>query len=133
MTCAFGTIYLFTSELFPTRLRTGGVGLASTFARVGAILSPYVAMADKVAHWLPLVLFGAAAAVSGLLCHALLPETLGKELPSTIREAIHLGDDDDDEDTSASNNSDRSDLRLLVSVDEENQDEDEPLLDRQIL
>ncbi len=48
VTCAFGTIYLYTSELYPTSLRTAGVGFSSTVGRVGAIISPYVALLAKV-------------------------------------------------------------------------------------
>jgi len=42
-TAGFGTTYLYTSELFPTRVRNACVGLSSMMGRVGAILSPYVA------------------------------------------------------------------------------------------
>ncbi len=84
VTCAFGTIYLYTSELYPTSLRTGGLGFSSTCGRVGAVLSPYVAMLSKVRHWLPLVVFGGAAILSGLLA-LLLPETLGRDLPETVQ------------------------------------------------
>ena len=42
-TAAFGTTYLYTSELFPTRVRNVCVGLSSMCGRVGAMLSPYVA------------------------------------------------------------------------------------------
>ena len=42
-TAGFGTTYLYTSELFPTRVRNACVGLSSMMGRVGAIVSPYVA------------------------------------------------------------------------------------------
>merc|ERR1719376_720067 len=38
-TAAFGTTYLYTSELFPTRVRNACVGLSSMM-----VVSPYVAM-----------------------------------------------------------------------------------------
>ena len=38
---------------------------------------------------MPLVIFGVSAFISGLLI-LLLPETLGKELPANIREALDL-------------------------------------------
>ena len=63
-TAAFGTTYLYTSELFPTgyverlcthefmllscRVRNACVGLSSMCGRIGAILSPYVARYQRV-------------------------------------------------------------------------------------
>lgn len=42
ITAAFGVAYVHTAELFPTIVRSGGVGTASTVARVGALLAPFV-------------------------------------------------------------------------------------------
>ena len=39
---AFGVIYLYTAEVFPTVMRNSGLGLCSICARFGAILSPYI-------------------------------------------------------------------------------------------
>ncbi|KAK8743595.1 hypothetical protein OTU49_001149, partial [Cherax quadricarinatus] len=39
ITCAFAIIYIFTSEMFPTSVRSTIVGLCSTFARIGAMLA----------------------------------------------------------------------------------------------
>eukprot|EP00095_Tigriopus_kingsejongensis_P003154 snap_masked-scaffold791_size96783-processed-gene-0.6 protein:Tk03154 transcript:snap_masked-scaffold791_size96783-processed-gene-0.6-mRNA-1 annotation:"organic cation" len=92
VTCAFGTIYLFTSELYPTTLRTLGVGFSSMCGRIGAILSPEVAALSHVAHWLPMVIFGTNAIVSGIVIN-FLPETLGRELPETVSDALNLSRD----------------------------------------
>ena len=91
-TAAFGTTYLYTSELFPTRVRNACVGLSSMMGRVGAILSPYVARLGLLTGivWLPMAVFAAAAIVSGSLT-LLLPETKGKTLPRTMQEAERLG------------------------------------------
>jgi len=92
-TAAFGTTYLYTSELFPTRVRNACVGLSSMMGRVGAIVSPYVARLGILTGiaWLPMAVFAAAGLVSGSLT-LLLPETKGKNLPRTIAEAEKLGD-----------------------------------------
>ena len=90
VTSAFGTVYLYTSELYPTSMRTVGVGASSMFGRVGAIISPFIGQMDKYASWLPMTFFGINALVSGLLC-LLLPETLGKRLPDSITDAINFG------------------------------------------
>ena len=93
VTCAFGTVYLYTSELYPTTLRTVGIGVSSMCARVGAIVSPYIAALGATSMWIPMGVFGGSTVISGLLC-LFLPETLGKELPNTIAEAIRLDAED---------------------------------------
>ena len=42
ITFAFGSIYLYTSELFPTPVRHLAVGSSSMFARIGSMASPYL-------------------------------------------------------------------------------------------
>jgi OCT family organic cation transporter-like MFS transporter 4/5 len=72
--------------MIPTVIRSGGVGTFSTFSRLGALLAPFVPLLKFVFEFLPLLIFGVFAFVSGLLA-ILLPETLGKKLPDTIEEA----------------------------------------------
>lgn len=40
---AFGVVYVFSAELFPTVVRNAGMGACSCVARVGGMLAPYVA------------------------------------------------------------------------------------------
>ena len=40
---AFGVIYVFSAELFPTVVRNAGMGASSCVARIGGMLAPYVA------------------------------------------------------------------------------------------
>ncbi|XP_070532067.1 organic cation transporter protein-like [Ptychodera flava] len=40
VTCSFGMVYVFSAELFPTPLRSTGVGMCSMCARIGGILAP---------------------------------------------------------------------------------------------
>ena len=40
---SFAVIYLYTAELYPTVLRNFGVGCGSMFARIGSMVSPYIA------------------------------------------------------------------------------------------
>lgn len=42
VTAAFGTVYVYTAEMMPTIIRSGGVGAASTVARFGALVAPFV-------------------------------------------------------------------------------------------
>lgn len=88
-TCAFGTIYLYTSELYPTSIRTRGVGISSMFGRIGAIVSPYIASLQSTSYWLPMAIFGGCTVLSGCLV-CFLPETLGRELPETLAEAMAM-------------------------------------------
>ena len=60
-------------------------------ARFGAILSPYVAALSATSVWLPMIIFGGSAVVSGVLA-LFLPETRGKALPGTIGEALRLSE-----------------------------------------
>ena len=64
---------------------------SSMCARVGAILSPYVAALSATSVWLPMIIFGGSAVISGALA-LFLPETRGKELPGTIGEALRLSE-----------------------------------------
>ncbi|XP_029655305.1 organic cation transporter protein-like [Octopus sinensis] len=43
ITSAFGAVYLFGCELFPTVLRNSAMGLFSTCGRIGAVVAPYIA------------------------------------------------------------------------------------------
>lgn len=92
---AFGVVYVFSAELFPTVVRNAGMGASSCIARVGGMLAPYVAssgdlVGGKFGQALPLVIFGAASVTAGLLC-LLLPETLNKKLPESIEDGIKFG------------------------------------------
>ena len=42
----FGAGYSFTKEIMPTVVRTNALSFASSFARIGSMLSPIIAMLD---------------------------------------------------------------------------------------
>ena len=90
-TAGFGTTYLYTGELFPTRVRSLCVGVSSMVGRLGAILSPYIAQLGLLTSlaWLPMAVFAGAGLLSGLLT-LLLPETRDRPLPRTIEEAENI-------------------------------------------
>ena len=44
ITSSYGTVYIFSAELFPTVVRNVGMGTASLSARIGGILCPYINM-----------------------------------------------------------------------------------------
>ncbi|XP_017040796.1 LOW QUALITY PROTEIN: organic cation transporter protein [Drosophila ficusphila] len=90
ITSSFAVIYTFTAEMMPTVIRSGGVGVMSTFARFGAMLAPFVPLLASYYEPLPLLLFGVISLIAGLFS-LLLPETFNKKLPDTVEEAIALG------------------------------------------
>ena len=44
VTSSFNMIYILTPETMPTEIRSTGMSVASTCARVGGILAPYMAL-----------------------------------------------------------------------------------------
>uniref|UniRef100_A0A671F7M1 Solute carrier family 22 member 16 n=1 Tax=Rhinolophus ferrumequinum TaxID=59479 RepID=A0A671F7M1_RHIFE len=91
---AFGLIYLYTAELYPTMIRTQAVGSGSVVCRVGSIIAPFCVYLSSVWLFMPQLLTGTLAFVSGLLTLR-LPETLGKPLTTTWEEAIKLDEETD--------------------------------------
>ncbi|KAK7107667.1 hypothetical protein V1264_015553 [Littorina saxatilis] len=92
---SFATIWVFSSELFPTVIRNSGMGTSSVCARIGGIIAPYIAnlgqtIGGDAGTAVPLVIFGVSSIIAGLLL-LLLPETLNRRLPETIDDAISLG------------------------------------------
>lgn len=83
---SFALIYVFSAEIFPTVVRTMGVGAGSMHARIAGLIAPFIAELGKVV-WkpLPVLIFGSLSVAAGLLA-LLLPETLHQKLPETIED-----------------------------------------------
>ncbi|XP_029644289.1 organic cation transporter protein isoform X3 [Octopus sinensis] len=81
----FSSIYLLSAEIFPTVVRTNGLGVASMSARVGGICAPFILQLSSYANWLPLSIYGVLSVISGMLL-LLLPETKDKDLPQTLED-----------------------------------------------
>lgn len=86
ITSSFAISYVYSAEVMPTVVRSGGVGAFSTFSRLGALLAPFVPLLKFIFDFLPLLIFGVFAFIAGILA-ILLPETLGKKLPDSFEEA----------------------------------------------
>lgn len=69
----------------PGPCRQTGLGMGSTMARVGSIVSPLVSMTSELYSSLPLFIYGAVP-VAASTATALLPETLGQPLPDTVQD-----------------------------------------------
>ncbi|XP_035851040.1 solute carrier family 22 member 16 isoform X2 [Sander lucioperca] len=87
---AFGLIYLYTCELYPTIIRSLAVGSGSTMCRVGSVVAPFCVYLADIWTYLPQLIVGILAFIIGVLT-LLLPETLGRPLTTTLEEAEALG------------------------------------------
>lgn len=81
----FNIIYIYTPELYPTNIRSGGLGLCSSMARIGGMAAPYSGFLVEIAMWGPGALFTGMCILCGSLLF-MLPETKGRSLPATIEE-----------------------------------------------
>ncbi|XP_014213904.1 organic cation transporter protein-like [Copidosoma floridanum] len=90
MSLSFPTVYLYSSEVFPTVVRNIGIGAGSICARIASMIAPFVATIGHKYEWLPPLVFGIGPIIGAALC-LLLPETMDCELPETIEEAENFG------------------------------------------
>ncbi|KAM7226354.1 hypothetical protein CapIbe_022499 [Capra ibex] len=82
---SFNCVFLYTGEVYPTMIRQTGLGMGSTLARVGSIVSPLVSMTAELYPSVPLFIYGVVP-VAASAAVALLPETLGQPLPDTVQD-----------------------------------------------
>jgi MFS family permease len=77
----FSLMYLYTMEVYPTVIRAIAVGSASAMARIGAMITPYLAQVlIKKTFEGTIAVYGTATAIAAI-CAFLLPiETRGREL-----------------------------------------------------
>ncbi|ELU05355.1 hypothetical protein CAPTEDRAFT_170750 [Capitella teleta] len=77
----FNTVYIYTSEVFPTVVRSLGLGSCSAMARVGAMITPFVA--QVLMEWsmtTALWMYGGLCIACALTSFMLPIETKGREL-----------------------------------------------------
>ncbi|XP_029590282.1 solute carrier family 22 member 5 isoform X1 [Salmo trutta] len=89
VTGAFGFLYLYSTELFPTVVRNMALGAISMASRVGSTVSPYIAYMGTYNKILPYILMGGTTVIAGVLS-LLLPETKGEQLPEFINQVKPL-------------------------------------------
>lgn len=79
---AFTAIYVYAAEVYPTAVRSTGVGLGNGWARVGGLLCPVfsVALVEQGSVAAALVVFVGVALVTALGCWCMPVETLGRPL-----------------------------------------------------
>ncbi|GCB61315.1 hypothetical protein scyTo_0009311 [Scyliorhinus torazame] len=84
----FTIIYIYTAEVYPTTIRSLGLGSCSSMARIGAMVAPFVAQV-LLGTWpvTALCLFSAVCLICSVLAYTLPIETKGRAMqeinPST--------------------------------------------------
>jgi MFS family permease len=89
ITISFSCLYIFTIEVFPTKLRHRFFSICAVIGRIGGIITPLTPiLAEKISPNLPLIIFSALSLSSSIMLFALpVPETMNKKLPDTIKQA----------------------------------------------
>lgn len=77
----FSLMYLYTMEVYPTVIRAMAVGCASSMARIGAMITPYLAqvLIKKTFHG-TIAIYAAATCLAAIFALFLPIETRGREL-----------------------------------------------------
>ncbi|CAH2229086.1 jg2531 [Pararge aegeria aegeria] len=87
---SYSIIYKYSAELFPTVVRSSGVGLGSMSASVSGALTPLISLLDSLNPKIPTIIFGFLALLSGFSTF-FLPETMGRTLPQSIEDGEKFG------------------------------------------
>lgn len=74
----YGVLYAYTPEIFPTRIRGTGVGLAASFNRVMGVFAPIIAIYADITTSAPIYVSGALFMFAGLLTLLFPYEPRGK-------------------------------------------------------
>ncbi|XP_067664795.1 solute carrier family 22 member 6-A-like [Haliotis asinina] len=86
----FNAMFVYAPEIYPTNLRSAGIGSGSTAARVGGMLAPFISILADIVPWAPGIIFGVACLVTAGLNY-FFPEAEGRELPQTIEDVKAWG------------------------------------------
>jgi len=82
----FQVLYLYTPEVFPTVVRSKGLGLCAMMARIGGMTTPFIAETlMPISSYLALGSY-AGMALIGAVAACCLTETTGKSMSDTIEE-----------------------------------------------
>lgn len=90
----FCALFTYSAELYPTELRSLGIGLTSMVGRLGSISAPFLLMliTQPGFQWVPHTIFASLSIVTGFAILA-LPETKSLPLFQSVNEAeqFHMG------------------------------------------
>lgn len=91
-TMSFYFFYLQAIELFPTCVRNTGIGFVSFVATMFGLAGPHITSLGKIDKRIPLGVMGLINLV-GSITVSFLPETVGCDLPETLKSASDFGKD----------------------------------------
>lgn len=80
------SLYLYTTELYPTKYRHSFLALSSTLGRIGSVIAPLTPPLMEYWSGIPSIMFASLAFLSSFLVLT-QPETRGKKVPDTIEDA----------------------------------------------
>nr|CDS27175.1 transporter SVOPL [Hymenolepis microstoma] len=88
----FSIVYLYTNEVYPTTIRSLGQGVCSSFARLGAMSTPYVAevIMSDVSSLVGLSLYSSVCLLCAIIALFLPIETKGRVLQSSIADTTEV-------------------------------------------
>ncbi|XP_063844711.1 solute carrier family 22 member 3-like [Scylla paramamosain] len=90
MSACYQTMYLYVNEIFPTTIRSRGIGIANSVGTVGSTLAPLVIdpLVQTVWWGAAMVMMISGISVAVIMC--LLPETNNVALPDTLQDLKEL-------------------------------------------
>ena len=89
MASVYQVVYIYTAEIFPTNVRSVGLGFCSMFARFASILVPFVAeVLIKHSFYAVVVVFSAPLLISAITSLTLKTETNQRALEDTAAVAL---------------------------------------------
>ncbi|KAH8389311.1 hypothetical protein KR215_000233 [Drosophila sulfurigaster] len=86
----FPNAYLWGGEMFPTVVRSNGMGLCSMLGRVGGLLAPLICDLAHIKLWITPLIFGIVSIIA-VIATIFLPETRGHPLPETLEDGEAFG------------------------------------------
>ncbi|MFW9831767.1 MAG: MFS transporter, partial [Candidatus Thorarchaeota archaeon] len=90
MAMVLAWIYVYVTEIFPTKVRSSSVGIAVTASRLGYVLAPFIAVGIFLtlpANWMAFWVIAGVFMMFPLLAFLTKPyETKGKELETIDEE-----------------------------------------------
>ena len=89
---SFMLVYLQAAELYPTSIRTTGMGFIYCCALFLGLPGPFITSMGKTEKWIP-YLFMSGLGMFGAVTSSFIPETLGCYLPETVEQASKFGSD----------------------------------------
>ncbi|GIY00441.1 organic cation transporter 1 [Caerostris darwini] len=86
----FMATYQQSSELYPTVVRSLGMGMSCTVAMLITLVVPYIVYLSIYGKAIPFIIIGLFGILAGILA-SFLPETLNENLPQSISDAENFG------------------------------------------